>query len=93
MNSGQQIRARIHAALADPSRLAIVDELTVSDRAPSELAARLSIPGNLLAHHLHVLSGVGLIERFGSSGDRRRRYVRLDRVPLRSLGLPIAPAP
>jgi protein-tyrosine-phosphatase/DNA-binding HxlR family transcriptional regulator len=70
-------RAAVHAALGEPVRLAIVDELSSSDRAPSDLAARFGLAGNLLAHHLHVLEEVGLIERVVSAGDRRRRYVRL----------------
>src|SRR6056297_845303 len=80
--SARSDRSRLHAALADPTRLAIVDELGVSDRSPGELSEFLDLPGNLLAHHLDVLARVGLIERFVSSGDRRRRYVRLDRRPL-----------
>ncbi len=70
-------RAAVHAALGEPVRLAIVDELIRSDRAPSELAARFDLPTNLLAHHLGVLERVGLVERTVSSGDRRRRYVRV----------------
>jgi protein-tyrosine-phosphatase len=70
-------RARLHAALADPGRLAIVDVLRTSDLAPSELSSRLGVAGNLLAHHLDVLEDEGLVERLVSSGDRRRRYVRL----------------
>jgi protein-tyrosine-phosphatase len=70
-------RAARHAALGDPARLAIVDELSVSDRAPVELGRRLGSASNLLAHHLDVLEGVGLIERSRSSGDGRRRYVHL----------------
>ena len=79
-------RAAVHAALGEPVRLAIVEDLAVSDRSPKELAARFSVPTNLLAHHLDVLEGVGLIERFVSAGDRRRRYVRLVRAPLARLG-------
>ena len=75
-------RAAVHAALGEPVRLAIVDELSSSDRAPSDLAARFGLAGNLLAHHLHVLERVGLIERVVSAGDRRRRYVRLRRGAL-----------
>lgn len=70
-------RAERHAALGDPVRLAIVDDLTVSDRAPVELRRRVGIESNLLAHHLDVLERVGLIERSRSSGDGRRRYVHL----------------
>ena len=69
----------MHAALGDPARLAIVDDLAVSDRSPKELAERRGLPTNLLAHHLDVLEAAGLIVRFGSAGDRRRKYVRLVR--------------
>jgi protein-tyrosine-phosphatase/DNA-binding transcriptional ArsR family regulator len=70
-------RAERHAALGDPVRLAIVDDLRVCDRAPVELRRRIGIQSNLLAHHLDVLEEVGLIERSRSSGDARRRYVHL----------------
>lgn len=70
-------RARIHAVLADPHRLAIVDELAVSDRSPTELRTSLGIGSNLLAHHLDVLEEAGLIERLPSDGDGRRKYLRL----------------
>lgn len=80
-------RAAVHAALGEPVRLAIVDELTASDRAPSALAARFGLAGNLLAHHLDVLERVGLVERVASSGDGRRRYVRLRRHGLTDLGV------
>ena len=83
-------RAAVHAALGEPVRLAIVEDLAVSDRSPKELAARFSVPTNLLAHHLDVLEGVGLIERFVSAGDRRRRYVRLVPAPLARLGVATA---
>src|ERR1035441_4155623 len=70
-------RARRYAALGDPIRLAIVDELTSTDRSPSELAAIVDIDSNLLAHHLGVLERLLMVERIGSQGDRRRRYIRL----------------
>jgi protein-tyrosine-phosphatase len=68
-------RAARHAALGDPYRLAIVDELVSSDRSPAELQALLGCPSNLLAHHLDVLAAAGLVTRHRSSGDGRRRYV------------------
>ena len=70
-------RAARHAALGDPARLAIVDELVWSDRAPAELGRRLGLGSNLLAHHLAVLESAGLVDRSRSSGDGRRRYVHL----------------
>lgn len=78
-------RAAMHAALGEPARLVIVDDLAVSDRSPKELGARHGLPTNLLAHHLDVLEAAGLIVRFGSAGDRRRKYVRLIREPLTRL--------
>lgn len=86
-------RARRHAALGDPVRLAIADELAVSDRAPSELSQRFDLPGNLLAHHLDVLERAGLVERFRSAGDGRRRYVRLRHDAARGMGLAATAAP
>ena len=74
-----QARAAVHAALGEPARLAIVEELATSDRSPKELADRLALPSNLLAHHLDVLEQVGLISRSMSAGDGRRKYVRLTR--------------
>jgi protein-tyrosine-phosphatase len=78
-------RARRHAALGDATRLAIVDALTISDRSPVELQRLTAIASNLLAHHLDVLEDVGLIARRRSSGDGRRRYVRLQRRALDGL--------
>ncbi len=70
-------RAGIHAALGDPHRLRIVDELALSDRTFLELAQVIGLPGNAAAHHLDVLERAGLIDRRASEGDRRRRYIRL----------------
>jgi len=70
-------RARVHAALGDPARLAIVDALVVGDAAPGELGALLEMPTNLVAHHLKVLQEAGLVVRGRSEGDHRRTYVRL----------------
>lgn len=75
----------MHAALGDPVRLALVDELAASDRSPVELRRMVGVESNLLAHHLEVLEHVGLIERSRSSGDGRRRYVHLVRDALAGL--------
>ena len=71
-------RARRHAALGDPVRLAIVEELVASDRTPLELQERSGLASNALAYHLDVLELAGLITRCQSTGDRRRRYICLD---------------
>jgi ArsR family transcriptional regulator, arsenate/arsenite/antimonite-responsive transcriptional repressor / arsenate reductase (thioredoxin) len=86
--SGLARRAAIHAALADPARLQIADTLLAGDASPSELAAMLAMPSNLLAHHLHVLGQAGVITRRRSEGDRRRTYLQLVPATLDSLAVP-----
>jgi ArsR family transcriptional regulator, arsenate/arsenite/antimonite-responsive transcriptional repressor / arsenate reductase (thioredoxin) len=81
-------RATIHAALADPARLAITDTLADGDASPSELAAMLAMPSNLLAHHLRVLEETGMVTRHRSEGDRRRSYLRLVPASLDTLTRP-----
>jgi len=70
-----EARARAYAALGDPSRLAIIDLLAHGDLGSGELAARLALPTNLLAHHLQVLEDAGLVTRRRSEGDGRRTYL------------------
>jgi len=81
-------RARVHAALGDPARLAIVDTLTLGDASPGEIARDLGMPTNLVAHHVKVLRKAGLVVRTRSEGDRRRTYLRLDPATLASLTPP-----
>ncbi len=80
-------RAEVHAALGDPVRLAMVEDLAASDWSPGELSIRHGLAGNLLAHHLGRLAQAGLVERLISGGDRRRRYVRLRREGLSDLAI------
>lgn len=70
-------RVALHAALADPARLRVVDALSLGDASPSELAEVVGTASNLLAHHLKVLEQAGLVVRTRSEGDGRRTYVRL----------------
>jgi ArsR family transcriptional regulator, arsenate/arsenite/antimonite-responsive transcriptional repressor / arsenate reductase (thioredoxin) len=87
-DGGLAWRAALHAAMADPGRLAIVDTLSWGEASPSELAARLGMTSNLLAHHLKVLAEVGLVTRHRSEGDRRRSYVALARDTLDTAAAP-----
>jgi len=70
-------RAAVFAALGESLRLAIADQLVLGDASPGQLAARLGLGTNLLAHHLRVLEDAGVIRRIRSEGDRRRSYVQL----------------
>jgi protein-tyrosine-phosphatase len=78
-------RARVHAALGDPHRLAMVDALSLGDLSFQELTAIVGLAGNLAAHHLGILESAGLVDRHVSEGDRRRRYISLRRARLGDL--------
>lgn len=78
-------RAAAFAALGDPSRLRIIDLLRLSDLSPGDITERLGLDSNLVAHHLRVLERADLVRRVTSSGDGRRRYVRLVDDSLTSL--------
>ncbi|HTH92763.1 ArsR family transcriptional regulator [Mycobacterium sp.] len=92
-NTRTVTRTSIYAALADPGRLAIVDRLSLGDASPSELQALLSMPSNLIAHHLNVLQKANVTHRARSEGDHRRMYVSLNSEALESiLPSPVRPA-
>jgi protein-tyrosine-phosphatase/DNA-binding HxlR family transcriptional regulator len=88
MNIEQSVeaRARVHAALGEPARLAIVDRLVLGDASPGELGRALGIASNLLAHHIKLLEQAGVVERSRSEGDHRRTYLRLRPAALSGLG-------
>lgn len=83
-------RARLHAALGEPTRLAIVDRLLLGDASPGEIGRELGLPSNLLAHHVKLLDQAGVIERSRSEGDHRRTYLRL-RPQVRTDLTPVRP--
>ncbi len=76
-NDDLRRRAAKHAALADPTRLAIVDLLDLGDLTSTEVQQVLDVPSNLLAHHLGVLEADGMLTRTRSEADRRRSYLHL----------------
>jgi ArsR family transcriptional regulator, arsenate/arsenite/antimonite-responsive transcriptional repressor / arsenate reductase (thioredoxin) len=97
MNTEQmalEARARVHAALGEPARLAVVDTLVLGDASPGEIGEALGLPTNLVAHHLKVLQDAGLVVRDRSEGDRRRTYVRLVPEALAAIASPaLGPVP
>lgn len=84
-SSGAVARARVHAALGEPARLAVVDLLVLGDASPGEVGRTLGLPSNLLAHHVKLLEQAGVIERSRSEGDHRRTYLRLRTAALADL--------
>ena len=69
-------------ALAEPMRLALVDELAREPMCACDLRRRFDLSAPLLSHHLKVLRAAGLVrcERVG-----RRLEVELDREALANL--------
>ena len=67
-----------------PSQPAIVDHLLLADASPSQLQAVLSMPSNLLAHHVKVLEVARVVRRTRSEADRRRTYLHVDHATLES---------
>jgi protein-tyrosine-phosphatase/DNA-binding transcriptional ArsR family regulator len=78
-------RAAKHAALSEPSRLRIVDLLTLGDLSPTEIQVALGIKSNLITHHLNVLEAAGMIARSRSEADKRRSYIHLTDTALDGL--------
>ena len=67
------------AALADPTRRAILERLAEGEATVNELAAPFPITGQAISKHLRVLEQAGLIER---SRAAQRRPSRLRGAPL-----------
>ena len=68
------------AALADPTRRAIMARLRRGDASVAELSAPFAISQPAISKHLKVLERAGLISR---GRDAQRRPCRLEAAPLR----------
>ncbi|WP_091195244.1 ArsR/SmtB family transcription factor [Micromonospora narathiwatensis] len=69
------------AALADPTRRAILSRLAHGEASVTELAAPFAITMPAVSRHLRVLEQAGLVRR---RQDAQRRPCRLDTGPLRA---------
>ena len=67
------------AALADPTRRAILARLTLGDASVTELARPFEMSQPAISKHLKVLEKAGLISR---GRDAQRRPCRLEAAPL-----------
>ena len=69
----------VFAALADPTRRAILSRLAAGEASVTELAAPFAMSQPAVSKHLKVLERAGLIER---DVDRQRRPARLKAEPM-----------
>jgi len=65
------------AALADPTRRAVISALAVQPRRAGELAERVKMSAPALSRHLRVLRRAGIVVEQGTSDDARVRIYRL----------------
>jgi len=76
---------RTLAALADPTRRAIVERLRTGPQRPSEVADALSMSRPAMSRHLRVLRRAGLVAQETLEDDARARLVSLRTEPLTRL--------
>lgn len=69
----------VFAALADPTRRAILSRLAAGEASVNELRAPFEISQPAISKHLKVLERAGLVER---DIDRQRRPARLQAAPM-----------
>ena len=69
----------VFAALADPTRRAILARLAAGDASVNEIAAPFEMSQPAVSKHLKVLERAGLIER---DVDKQRRPARLKAEPM-----------
>ena len=69
----------VFAALADPTRRAILSRLAVGDASVNQIAAPFEMSQPAVSKHLKVLERAGLIER---DVDKQRRPARLKAEPM-----------
>ena len=69
----------VFAALADPTRRAILSRLATGEASVNEIAAPFEMSQPAVSKHLKVLERAGLIER---DVDKQRRPARLNAEPM-----------
>ncbi len=80
-----ETRASLFAALSDPLRLRILDDLSNDKCCVCTLQESIEIAPNLLSYHLRVLREAGLVE-----ASRRGRWVDYSITPLASAAVTAA---
>jgi DNA-binding transcriptional ArsR family regulator len=79
---GRDPLSAVFAALADPTRRAILARLTEGEAPVGALAAPFAMSGAAISKHLRVLERAGLITR---GREAQWRPARLDATPLREV--------
>ena len=72
----------VFEALADPTRVRILDLLAARERSVAELVAQFEVTQPAVSQHLRVLREAGLVT---ARADAQRRIYRVSPAPLREL--------
>jgi DNA-binding transcriptional ArsR family regulator len=71
--------AAVLQALADPTRLRVVEALSLSPQRAGDLAAAAGVPAPTMSKHLRVLLAAGIVTDERGTRDARVRVFRLRR--------------
>lgn len=82
MQSASLAENKVFQALADPSRRAIFEALTLGEAAVKDLSSRFPISQPAVSQHLATLKDAGLVQ---GRRDGRRVYYRVDPLGLAPL--------
>ncbi len=73
---------QLFKALGNPTRFRIFQMLMTGPQCNCELADELSIPINLVSHHVHLLIGLGFVTARRDETDARWIHYEIDRSKL-----------
>jgi ArsR family transcriptional regulator len=76
--------ATLLTALADPTRLAILEILSQQDRCVCHIVDLLELKQSIVSHHLGVLRHARLVSTYPHPTDRRWQYYRLEHEAVES---------
>lgn len=79
---GKRDLALVFRALSDPTRFRVFQVLRGGTYCNCEISERLSLPTNLVSHHVKVLRQAGLVKAQRRPGDARWILYSLDRGAL-----------
>lgn len=74
-----KMASKIFAALADPTRRQILQDLREGELPAGEIASRFTITGSAISRHLNILETAGLV---ASRREANRIYYRVEAEPL-----------
>ncbi|HKR62399.1 MAG TPA: metalloregulator ArsR/SmtB family transcription factor [Thermoanaerobaculia bacterium] len=74
-----KLKGNVFAALADPTRRQILQELKDGELPAGEIVARFSLSGPAISRHLSILETAGLV---ASRREANRIYYRVETEPL-----------